>query len=115
MTLQATAPEAAGALRALIAGSVLHPADPDYDQARRVWNGMIETNPALIVRPTTAADVATSIRFARERDLPIAVRGGGHNVAGLASVDDGLVIDLSSMRGVEVVPGARTARAVPSA
>ena len=113
MTIQATAPEAAGALRALIGphGSVLQPADPEFDQARRVWNGMIDPRPALIVRPATAEDIAGSIRFARERVLPIAVRGGGHNVAGLATVDDGLVIDLSSMRGVEVVPGARTARA----
>jgi FAD/FMN-containing dehydrogenase len=112
MTLSATAPEAAGALRALISpdGVVLHPADADFEQARRIWNGMIDSRPALIVRPATATDVAASIRFAREHDLPIAVRGGGHNVAGLASVDDGLVIDLLSMRGIEVVPGARTAR-----
>ena len=112
MTAPTTAPEAAEALRALIspAGSVLHPAAPEFDEARRIWNGMIDPRPALIVRPGTAADVAASIGFARQRGLSIAVRGGGHNVAGLATVDEGLVIDLSSMRGIEVVPGARTAR-----
>jgi FAD/FMN-containing dehydrogenase len=108
MTLPAAAAEA-GALRALITGMVLEPADPDFDQARQLWNGMIDPRPALIVRPGTAVDVATAIRYARERGLPIAVRGGGHNVAGLASVDDGLVIDLSSMRGIEVDPVGRTA------
>jgi len=70
---------------------------------------MVDLRPALIVRPATAVDVAASIGFARERGLAIAVRGGGHNVAGLASVDGGLVIDLSSMRGVEVDPIGRTA------
>jgi FAD/FMN-containing dehydrogenase len=109
MSLQAAAPDAAGALRALITGTVLEPADPDFDQARRLWNGMIDHRPALIVRPTTAVDVAASIGFARERGLPIAVRGGGHNVAGLASVEDGLVIDLSSMLAIEVDPVGRSA------
>ena len=109
MTLTPTAGDAAGALRALITGTVTEPADPEYDQARRIWNGMIDPRPALIVRPSTAIDVATAIRFARERDLPIAVRGGGHNVAGLASVDDGLVIDLSSIHGIEIDPIRRTA------
>ena len=109
MTMTPTAGDAAGALRALITGTVTEPADPEYDQARRIWNGMIDPRPALIVRPSTAVDVATAIRFARERDLPIAVRGGGHNVAGLANVDDGLVIDLSSIHGVEVDPIRRTA------
>jgi FAD/FMN-containing dehydrogenase len=108
MTLSAAAAEAV-ALRALITGVVIEPADSEFDQKRRLWNGMIDPRPALIVRPGTAVDVATAVRFAQERALPIAVRGGGHNVAGLASVDDGLVIDLSSMRGVEVDPVGRTA------
>ena len=111
MTLLPTASDAAGALRALITGAVTAPTDPEYDQARRIWNGMIDPRPALIVRPETAADVATSIRFAREHGLPIAVRGGGHNVAGLATVDDGLVIDLSAMQLIEIDPAGRTARA----
>ena len=113
MTLQATASDAAGALRALLGpdSTVLQPADPEFDQARRVWNGMIDSRPALIVRPASAADVAAAIGFARERELPLAVRGGGHNVAGLATVDDGLVIDLSSMQSIEVDATNRTARA----
>ena len=113
MTLSATAPEAAEALRALISrdSSVIHPADPHFDQARRVWNGMIDPRPALMVRPTTAEDVAASIGFAREHGLPIAVRGGGHNVAGLATVDDGLVIDLALMQSIDVDAPTRTARA----
>ena len=112
MTFSVTAPEAAEALRALIspAGSVLHPGAPEFDQARRIWNGMVDTRPALIVRPATATDVAASIGFAHDRELPIAVRGGGHNVAGLASVDEGLVIDLSSMQRIEVDAAKRTAR-----
>ena len=118
MTLTPTAGDAAGALRALITGTVTEPADPEYDHARRVWNGMIDPRPALIVRPSTAVDVATAIRFARERDLPIAVRGGGHNVAGLATVDDGLVIDLSSIQGSRSIRSAarpRSAVASPGA
>jgi len=111
MTLPATATEAAGALRARISGTVIEPSDPEFDEARRVWNGMIDAHPALIVRPTSASDVAGAVQFAREQNLLIAVRGGGHNVAGLATVDDGLVIDLSSMRGIEVDPVAGTALA----
>ena len=111
MTLPATATEAAGALRARISGTVIEPSDPEFDEARRIWNGTIDAHPALIARPTSATDVAGAVQFAREQNLLIAVRGGGHNVAGLATVDDGLVIDLSSMRGIEVDPVAGTALA----
>ena len=111
MTLPATANQAAGALRARISGTVIEPSDPQFDEARRIWNGTIDAHPALIVRPTSATDIAGAVRFARERSLPIAVRGGGHNVAGLATVDDGLVIDLSSMRDIEVDPVAGMALA----
>jgi FAD/FMN-containing dehydrogenase len=111
MTLPATGTEAAGALRARISGTVIEPSDPDFDEARRVWNGMIDAHPALIVRPMSASDVAGAVQFAREQNLLIAVRGGGHNVAGLATVEDGVVIDLSSMRGIEVDPVAGTALA----
>src|SRR3954462_555575 len=93
------------------AGDVITPADSRYDQARRVWNGMIDRRPALIVRPSNPTEVATAIRFAREPDLPIAVRGGGHSLPGLSTIDDGIVIDLSHMRGVTVDAGKRTARA----
>ena len=92
------------ALRAQIAGSVLSPSDPAYDDARRVHNGLIDRRPALVVRCHGTADVQAAVRFGRERGLEIAVRGGGHNVAGNAVCDGGLMIDLSAMRGVHVDP-----------
>jgi hypothetical protein len=81
-----------------------------YDKSRRVWNGMVERRPAAIVRCSGVADVLESIRFAREHDLLIAVRGGGHNVAGFATCDGGLLIDLSPQRGIRVDPETRSAR-----
>jgi len=81
----------------------------DYDDARAVWNGTVDRRPRLIARCTGAADVAAAVRFARDRDLEIAVRGGGHNVAGTAVCDDGIVVDLSAMRAVAVDPAERTA------
>ncbi|MGH7365639.1 MAG: FAD-binding oxidoreductase [Candidatus Rokuibacteriota bacterium] len=99
------------ALRAQIAGSVLSPSDPAYEEARRVHNGLIDRRPALVARCHGTADVQAAVRFARERGLEIAVRGGGHNVAGNAVCDGGLVIDLSAMRGVHVDPRGRRARA----
>ena len=109
-------PVAAGGttIRALdeaFAGEVIRPEDPSYDAARVVWNGMIDRRPALIVRPTGAADVVTAIRFARDEELPIAVRSGGHSIPGFSTCDDGIVIDLSRMRGVRVDPERRSARA----
>jgi FAD/FMN-containing dehydrogenase len=92
------------------AGEVVRPGDPGYDAARIVWNGMIDRRPALIVRPTSTDDVVAGLRFARERDLVVAVRGGGHSIPGLSTCDDGIVIDLSRMRGASVDPSARTAR-----
>jgi FAD/FMN-containing dehydrogenase len=90
----------AGALR----GDVITPDDHRYDQARKVWNGDIDRRPPLIARCADAADVATVVRFAAERGLPIAVRGGGHSVAGHALCEDGVVVDLSAMRAVRVDP-----------
>jgi FAD/FMN-containing dehydrogenase len=90
-------------------GELIRPDDPGYGDARRVWNGTIDKRPALIARCTGAADVAAALRFARERELPLAVRGGGHSVAGTAVCDDGVVIDLSPMRGVKVYPEPRVA------
>jgi FAD/FMN-containing dehydrogenase len=81
----------------------------EYDAARALWNGAVDRRPRLIARCTGAADVAAAVRFARDRDLEIAVRGGGHNVAGTAGCDDGIVIDLSAMRAVSVDPAERTA------
>ncbi len=82
----------------------------DYDTARAVWNGAVDRRPRLIARCSGTADVAAAVRFARDHDLEIAIRGGGHNVAGTAVCDDGIVIDLSSMRAVWVDPAGRKAR-----
>jgi FAD/FMN-containing dehydrogenase len=90
---------------------LLHPTDPGYEEARRIWNGAIDRRPACIARCTGAADVIAAVRLARERDLEVAVRSGGHGVAGHAVCDGGLVIDLSPMKGIRVDPAARTARA----
>jgi FAD/FMN-containing dehydrogenase len=98
----------AAALAERLSGDVIAPGQPGYEGARRVWNGMIDKRPALIARCADADDVATCVRFATEQALPLAVRGGGHNVAGTAVVDDGLVIDLSPLRAVRVDPSRRT-------
>jgi FAD/FMN-containing dehydrogenase len=90
-------------------GELVLPTSPGYDAARTVWNSAIDRRPACIARCTGVADVVAAVRFARERDLEIAVRGGGHNVAGTAVCDDGVVIDLSAMRTVSVEPAGRTA------
>jgi FAD/FMN-containing dehydrogenase len=95
------------ALRKAIAGQVLVPQDPGYDEARTVWNGDIDRRPTLIVRCASATDVSAAIGFARSRELEISVRGGAHNTAGLGVVEDGLEIDLSLMRDVTVDPVAR--------
>jgi FAD/FMN-containing dehydrogenase len=97
-------------LAAAIRGSLIRPGDPDYDEARKVYNAMIDKRPALIARCTDAADVIAAVNFARENGLLVAVRGGGHNGPGLGTCDDGLVIDLSTLKGVRVDPVARTAR-----
>jgi len=94
-------------------GAVLAPDDARYDEARKVWNGAIDRRPALIAQCTSVADVVAAVRFARERDLLVAVRGGGHGVSGAAVCDDGLVIDLSPMQDIGVDPQARTATAQP--
>lgn len=92
-----------------LTGSLLTPDSPGYDEARTIWNAMIDRRPGLIVRCATAEDVARAIRFARAHDLLVAVRGGGHNIAGNAVCDGGLMIDLSPMRTVRVDQAARTA------
>jgi FAD/FMN-containing dehydrogenase len=91
-------------------GEVITPDDATYDDARRLWNAIHDRRPAVIVRPTTAAKVATAIRFARDHDLEIVVRSGGHSATGLTGAEGCFVVDLSEMRGVEVDPGTRTAR-----
>ena len=102
---------ALAAFRHGFSGEVILPSDPGYDAARVVWNGMIDRRPAIVVRPTGAADVLSAVRFARERDLVVSVRSGGHSVAGYSTCDDGIVVDLSGMRGVRVDPERRVARA----
>ncbi|MDQ5852532.1 MAG: FAD-binding oxidoreductase [Chloroflexota bacterium] len=118
--MQAVAPVAADArigeetiqdFKQRLRGALLRPGDEDYDEARQVWNGMIDRRPAFIVRCTGAADVVDAVNFAREHELLVSVRGGGHNVAGTAVCDGGLMIDLSPMRGVHVDPKTRTVRA----
>jgi FAD/FMN-containing dehydrogenase len=91
-------------------GDVITPDRHGYDDARAVWNGNVDRHPRLIARCSGTADVAAAVRFARDCDLEVAVRGGGHNVAGTAVCDDGIVIDLSAMRTVTVDPLERTAR-----
>ena len=92
-------------------GVLLQPGDANFDEARLVWNGIHDRHPALIARCTTADDVVAAVNFARSNDLPLAVRGGGHSAPGYATCDDGIVIDLSLMKNIEVDPGAKTARA----
>ena len=104
-------PEARQAFVEGVRGVVLTPDDAGYNDARAIWNGLIDRRPALIVRCTGAADVVDAVNFAREHGLLLSVKGGGHNVAGNAVNDGGLVIDLSQMRGVHVDPSTKTVRA----
>jgi FAD/FMN-containing dehydrogenase len=106
---------AVGTLDDAFAGALIRPGDRKYESARRVWNGMVDRRPALIARCAHSDDVVAAVRFAREHGLALAVRGGGHNVAGNAVCDAGVVVDLSAQRAVEVDPVARTARVSPGA
>ncbi|MEV5315099.1 FAD-binding oxidoreductase [Streptomyces sp. NPDC052610] len=98
------------ALREDLAGEVFAPGEAGYDEARRVFNGMIDRRPAVIAQCAHEADVVRAVRFGRDLDLNMAVRGGGHSVAGMASNDNGLVVDLRRMQGVTVHPGAEAVR-----
>lgn len=98
-------------LRERVRGEVITADDDAYEEARTVYNAMIDRRPKVIVRPANAGDVMSAVDFARENELDLALRGGGHSVPGFGTVDDGVVIDLSLMRGVRVDPEARTARA----
>src|SRR4051812_10537065 len=102
--------EALAALEGTVRGRVLTPGHPDYDEARSIWNALIDKRPALIVQCSGAADVVDAVNFARDEGLDLSIKAGGHNVAGNAVNDDGLVIDLSQMRGVHVDPDTRTVR-----
>src|SRR5678815_955140 len=92
-------------------GQLLQSTDAAYEEARRVHNGLINKRPLLIARCHGVADVVDAVKLARTLDLEVAVRGGGHNVAGRATIDDGLMIDLMPMKGIHVSPRAQTARA----
>ena len=109
MAIHPTVPaHLAAALAERLTGEVIAPGHAEYETARRLWNGMIDKRPAAIARCAGADDVAAAVRFAAEHGLPLAVRGGGHNVAGTAMVEDGLVIDLSAMRAVRIDASGRT-------
>ena len=98
-------------LKAGLRGELIQRSDPHYEEARKLYNAMIDKRPLLIARCADVADVIAAVRFAREHELLTAVRGGGHNGPGLGSCNDGLVIDLSPMKGVRVDPENRTVRA----
>ena len=92
-------------LGALIKGNVVVPDDPGYEEARQIWNAMIDRRPAIIVQCADADDVALAIGFARRNKLELSIRGGGHNIAGSSLCDHGLTIDFSKMKGVRVDAG----------
>src|SRR5690349_8619455 len=102
-------------LRGKLRGEVITPADPTYDAARKVYNGMIDKRPSLIACCVDEADVIAAVQHGRESHLLTAVRGGGHNGGGLGTCDGGLVIDLSRMKGIRVDPAARTVRVASGA
>src|SRR5262249_29939538 len=101
---------AATKFKEALRGTLIQPQDADYDETRKLYNGMIDKRPLAIARCADVADVIAAVNFGRTSKLPIAIRGGGHNGPGLGSVNDGLVIDLSAMKGVRVDPVARTVR-----
>ena len=106
-------PQAISKLKSTLSGRIILPEDQDYHEARRVYNGMIDKHPKMIVQCANAVDVRLAVTFARENDLRVAVRGGGHNGAGLATCDDGMVIDFSHMKKVRFEPSSSTIRAEP--
>ena len=99
------------ALEGQVRGQLIGPDDPGYDEARRIYNAMIDRRPALIVRTVDVADVMAVVNFARETGAPLAVRCGMHNPAGFSVVDDGIVLDLSPMKGIHADRAAKTGRA----
>jgi FAD/FMN-containing dehydrogenase len=109
-TVTTAAQAARRELGSSFAGELIGPEDAAYEDARKVYNGMIDKRPALIARCTGPEDVAMAVEFARDRDLPLAIRGGGHNGPGLGTIDDGVVIDLSPLKDIHVDPQARTVR-----
>jgi FAD/FMN-containing dehydrogenase len=111
MTSVPSVPEAVTELAGKFSGQLLQPADAGYEHARKVHNGLVNKHPALIARCRGVADVVDAVNLARKLNLEVAIRGGGHNVAGRATVEGGLMIDLMPMKGIHVDPNARTVRA----
>ena len=100
-------------LRESLRGELLYPSDAGYNEARSIWNAMFDKRPALIVRCAGVSDIISSVNFARTNSIPVAVRGGGHNVAGSGACDGGFMLDMSRLKSVRVDPVNRTARAEP--
>src|SRR5205823_14188910 len=111
MTETALETDALMELRGEFRGEIVEPGDTAYDERRGVFNGMFDRRPRVILRPAGAADVIRGIGLARMSGLPLAIRNGGHSVAGFSSVDAGIVIDLRAMKGIRVDPARRTVRA----
>lgn len=107
------APDVLDALRGQLRGALCYPGDQGYEQARTIWNAMIDKHPAAVIRAAGTADVMRAVNVAREHQLLLSVRGGGHNIAGNAVCDGGLMLDLSMMKSVRVDPSSRTARVEP--
>src|SRR5215203_2319306 len=107
--------EAIASVKSTIKGRVLTAEDANYNEARKVWNAMIDRHPAVIMQPADAGDVAPAIQFARDKALEISLRGAGHNIAGNAVCNDGLMIDFSNMRNVRIDAGKKRAYVGPGA
>src|SRR5205807_4162645 len=97
-------------LRDRVRGELIEPGDEAYEEARQVRNGMIQRRPQVIVRPQTVEDIVAAVNYGRDAGVDLAIRGGGHSVPGYGTCDDGVVIDMSTMREVEVDPDKRVAR-----
>ena len=102
-------------IRSRFKGRVIGPEDAGYDDARRIWNGMIDKRPLAVVRVAGVEDIRQGIALCREAHLPLAIRSGGHDVAGYATVDGGIVLDLGGLKDVEVDPAKRTIKTGPGA
>jgi FAD/FMN-containing dehydrogenase len=111
--MNTTSARAVDELRSRFRGTIVLPHDPEYDAVRSIWNAMIDRRPAIMARCRSVSDVVNALQFGIEHGYQMSVRGGGHNVAGSCLVDDGLIVDLSLMKGIRIDPGARTARLEP--
>jgi FAD/FMN-containing dehydrogenase len=109
----APTPDVLDSLRSQLRGALCYPGEPGYEQARTIWNAMIDQHPAAVIRAAGTADVMRAVNVAREHELLLAVRGGGHHIAGNAVCEGGLMLDLSPMRSVRIDPSTRTARVEP--